>query len=125
MSGVAAFRLRLYEPPAAELRRTVEGDVPRWVRRLYQSYGADVGDAPLSASVEALAEGLGQRLQLLAMAVRKMERRGWSVAVEGDRLLVASGLTREETVAALEADGVWTVVRELAVRDGPEPVAWL
>jgi hypothetical protein len=122
---MAAFRLRLYDRPAEELRWTVEGDVPRWVRRLYQSYGADVGDAPLSASVEALAEGLGERLQLLALALRKMERRGWSVVLEGDCLLVASDLTRQATVAALQADGVWTVVRELALGAGPEPVAWL
>lgn len=122
---MAAFRLRLYDPPAAELDWTSGGEVPRWVRRLYQSYGAGAGSAPLSASVEALAEGLGERLQLLALAVRKMERRGWSVRLDGDRLLVASDLPRAATVAALEEDGVWAVVRELAVRDGDGAVGWL
>jgi hypothetical protein len=121
---MAAFRLRLYDPPAAELRWTVEGDVPRWVLRLYQSYGRDVATAPLSASIEAVAEGLGARLEALALAVRKMEARGWSVALEGDRLLVASDLTREATVAALEADGVWTVVRELGIGDGDGSLRW-
>lgn len=122
---MAAFRLRLYDPPADELRWTVGCDAPRWVRRLYQSYGADVDRAPLSASIEALAEGLAERLHLLALAVRKMERRGWSVTLDGDRLLVASDLPRAATMAALEADGVWTVVRELAVSDGDGPVGWL
>lgn len=122
---MAAFCLRLYDTPDAELRRTREGDVPRWVRRVYGSYGSDVAGAPLSASIEAVAEGLAGRLAALALAVRKMERRGWSVTLRGDRLLVASDPTVAATVAALEADGVWTVVRELAVPDGAGGPRWL
>ena len=122
---MAAFRLRLYDPPTDEVRRTRGDDVPRWVLRLYQSYGSDVEDAPLSASVEALAEGIGSRLEALALALRRMEARGWSVRLEADSVLVASGLPTEATVAALRADGVWTVVRELAFQDGAGDVRWI
>ena len=122
---MAAFRLRLYEAPREEVRWTREGDVPRWVLRLYQSYGWDPATAPLSTSVEALAQGLAERLKALALTLRKMEARGWSVRLEGDRVLAASDLTREAMVAALHADGVWTVVRELACRDETGGIRWL
>jgi hypothetical protein len=46
------------------------------------------------------------------------------VALDGSRLLVASDLTRAGTIAALEEDGVWTVVRELAVKDAAGDVDW-
>ncbi|HZV50336.1 MAG TPA: hypothetical protein VFD49_11270 [Candidatus Dormibacteraeota bacterium] len=122
---MAAFRLMVYEPPARELRWTRGVEIPRWVLRLYQSYGRDVADAPLSASIEALGEGLGERLKALALAVRKMEARGWNVALDGADLRVVSALSREETVEALRADGVWTVVRELAIKGPSGDIAWL
>ena len=122
---MAAFRLTVYEPPARELRWTRGVEIPRWVLRLYQSYGRDVADAPLSASIEALGEGLGERLKALALAVRKMEARGWNVALDGADLRVVSALSREETVEALRADGVWTVVRELAIKGPSGDIAWL
>ncbi len=122
---MAAFRLSVYGPPVQELRWTRGLEVPRWVLRLYQSYGREVSDAPLSASIEALGEGLGERLKVLALAVRKMEGRGWKIDLDGNDLRVVSGLPRRETVEALRADGVWTVVRELAVKDLSGEIAWL
>jgi hypothetical protein len=121
---VAVFRLALFGTAPEELRWTRDGEVPRWVLRVYQSYGRDADDAPLSASVEALSEGLAGRLKALALALRKMEDRGWEVSLDGRVLLVASALPRDATVEALQEDGVWTVVRELAVRDESGGIAW-
>src|SRR5579875_280061 len=114
---MAAFRLTVYGSLAEELRWTREVEAPRWVLRLYRSYGWEVADAPLSASIEALGEGLAERLKALALAMRKMEGRGWKVSLDGADLRVVSALSRAETVEALRADGVWTVVQELAIRD--------
>lgn len=122
---MAAFRLAVYETLSDEVRRTVEGTVPRWVLRIYESYGREAADAPLSASLEALSEGLAERLNTLSLALRKMEDRGWDVRLDGDLLRVASALSRAATVEALQTDGVWTVVRELAVKDEAGEIAWL
>lgn len=118
------LRLALYDPPAEELGRLRSEDVPRWVLRLYWSYGYDAERAPLSAAVEALAEGVGRRLEELALALRKIEGRGWHVEVDGAEVVVASDLPRGATIEALDADGVWTVVRAHAVKDAAGEVAW-
>ncbi len=121
---MATMRLRLYQRPLEELRQTVEGDVPRWVQRIYQSYGRTVADAPLSACVEALAEGLGSRLAHLALLLRKCESHGWTVTVDEDTLLVHTGLDIERSRRRLEDDGVWILAQQMAERGPDGEVAW-
>jgi hypothetical protein len=108
---VATLRVKLYGSPAQELARMREGDVPRWVGRIYGSYGKDVGTAPLSASIEAVAEELGRRLESVAMVLRKAEARGWRAEVRGDTLLIHTGLATRTAQERMEEDGVWTLVR--------------
>lgn len=113
-----AVRLRIFGRPDEELARTVGDRVPRWVQRLYESYGADLADPPLSASMEAIAEGLGHRLEGMALILRKAEARGWKAAVEEDELVIYTGIADEEVRALLEIDGVLTLVQEFAHREG-------
>ena len=114
------IHLQVYGRPIEELDRTVGTRAPRWIQRLYKSYGADLAHPPLSASIEAIAEGLGHRLQGLALVLRKAEARGWKAAVEADELVIYTGVGDEEVRAMLEEDGVLTLVQEFAHRDeGP------
>lgn len=112
------IHLQVYGRPVEELDHTVGARVPRWIERLYQSYGADLDNPPLSASMEAVAEGLGHRLEGLALILRKAEARGWRAAVEGDELVVYTGVGDDEVRAMLEADGVLTLVQEFAHSHG-------
>ena len=115
------IHLRVYGRPVDELERTVGKHVPRWVQRLYQSYRADLADPPLSASMEAVAEALGHRLEGMALILRWAEARGWKAAIEGDVLVIYTGTGDDEVRAQLEEDGVLTLVQEFARRDeGPD-----
>jgi hypothetical protein len=115
------IHLRVYAPPVVELDRTVGDRVPRWIQRLYESYGADLDNPPLSASMEAVAEGLLHRLEGLALILRKAEARGWKAAVEDDTLVIYTGIDEEEVRAQLEEDGVLSLVQEFATRDVAPP----
>lgn len=112
------IRLRVYGLPREELGRTLGERAPRWVQRLYESYGADAGNPPLSASMEAVAEGLNHRLEGMALILRKAEARGWKTALEGDELVIYTGIADEDVRAQLEEDGVLTLVQEFANREG-------
>jgi hypothetical protein len=111
------IHLRVYGRPFAELDRTVGARVPRHIQRLYESYGADVANPPLSASMEAVAEGLGHRLLGLALILRKTEARGWQASVEDDTLVIHTGIGAEEVRAQLEEDGVLSLLQEFAMRE--------
>lgn len=111
------IRLRVYGLPAEELGRTLGDRAPRWVQRLYQSYGADLTNPPMSASVEAVAEGLSHRLEGMALILRKAEARGWKTAIEGDELVIYTGIGNDEVRAMLEEDGVLTLVQEFTHRE--------
>ena len=76
---VAQLELGLFGTPRDELAGTVDGDVPEWIERLYQSYGTSADTAPASASVLALGESLGYRLRKLSVLLSKMEALGWSI----------------------------------------------
>lgn len=65
---MARLKLELFGTPSDELASTVDGDVPDWIESLYLSYGTTSERAPASASVLALAESLGYRLQALRPA---------------------------------------------------------
>lgn len=111
------IHLRVYARPAEEVGRTVGERVPRWIQRLYESYRADLANPPLSASMEAVAEALGHRLEGMALILRRAEARGWKAAVEDDMLVIYTGIDDDEVRAQLEEDGVLTLVQEFAHRD--------
>ncbi|MGI8609383.1 MAG: hypothetical protein ACR2MY_09185 [Candidatus Dormibacteria bacterium] len=111
------IHLRVYGLPENEVQRTTGKHMPHWIKRLYQSYGADPGRPPLSASMEAVAESLGHRLEGMALILQKAEARGWKAAVEGEELVIYTGIGDDEVYVQLEEDGVLTLVQELAHRD--------
>ena len=111
------IHLLVYGRPAGELERLVGERAPRWVQRLYESYGADLANPPLSASVEAMSEGLAHRLEGLALILRRAEARGWKAAIEDDILVIYTGIEEDKVRAQLEEDGVLTLVQEFARRD--------
>ncbi len=115
------IRLRVYGRPAAELDRTVGDRVPRWIQRLYESYGVDLKDPPLSASMEAVAEGLMHRLEGMALILRKAEAHGWNATVEADTMVIYTGISQEQVRTQLEEDGVLSLVQEFAIRDLEAP----
>jgi hypothetical protein len=117
------IHLRVYSAPSVELARTVGDRVPRWVQRIYESYGADLGDPPMSASMEAVAEGLLHRLEGLALILRRAEARGWRAEVEDDMLVIYTGISDDEVRRQLEEDGVLSLVQEFAIRDSDPPGA--
>src|SRR5437764_8464579 len=53
---VAHLTLGLFGTPRDELAATVDGEVPEWIERLYQSFGTSAESAPASASVLAGAD---------------------------------------------------------------------
>ena len=71
---MARLKLWLFGPPRDELADTVDGDVPEWIERLYESYGTTPDSAPASASVLALGESLVYRLRKLSVLL-KIEKR--------------------------------------------------
>ena len=123
---MAGFRLRLYGPPAEEIGAVRRPQAPRWTVRLYWTYGVeDPEQAPLSAAVEAVAEGLHERLKTLVKVLRKLEAEGWVTIVEDDEVRVVNDRSREQTHEILERQGVWGLAHHLAVKDSSGEIAWL
>lgn len=123
---MAAFRLHLYAPPPDEMASVRQPPVPRWALRLYMTYGVeDPERAPLSSTVQAVGEGLHERLVNLARVLRLVEAEGWTVTLDGDAIRVVNDRSREETHETLEQRGVWGLARHLAVKDESGEVAWL
>ncbi len=121
---MARLRLCLFGTPRDELASTVDGDVPEWIDRLYESYGTTAGAAPASASVLALGESLGIRLRKLSVLLAKMEKLGWSIRPQRWDLLASTDLDEVEAQAQLEAAGVWVIARQHAPLDKAGNVAW-
>ncbi|MFN2465789.1 MAG: hypothetical protein ABR598_05920 [Candidatus Dormibacteria bacterium] len=115
------IHLRVYSAPSVELGRTVGDRVPRWIQRIYESYGADLTNPPMSASMEAVAEGLLHRLEGLALILRRAEARGWTASVDDDQLVIYTGIGNDEVRRQLEEDGVLALVQEFAARDVESP----
>jgi hypothetical protein len=121
---VARLKLSLFGTPRDELASTVDGDVPEWIDRLYESYGTSAESAPASASVLALGESLGFRLRKLSVLLAKMEKLGWSIKPVRWDLLASTALGEAEAQAQLEAAGVWVIARQHAPLDKAGNVAW-
>jgi hypothetical protein len=121
---MATLKLGLFKTPRDELAETVDGEVPEWIERIYQSYGTTANTAPASASVLALSESLGFRLRKLALLLSKMEDLGWSIRPRRWDLLASTDLDEFEAAAQLEAAGVWIIAREHAPRDEGGNVRW-
>jgi hypothetical protein len=116
--------LGLFGTPRDELAETVDGDVPEWVERLYQSYGTTADSAPASASVLALGESLAYRLRKLALLLSKMEALGWTIAPRRWTLVASTRLDEIEAEAQLERAGVWVIARQHAPQDKQGNVRW-
>jgi hypothetical protein len=121
---VARLKLNLYGRPRDELASTVDGDVPEWIERLYESYATTAESAPASASVLALGESLGHRLRKLSLLLSKMERLGWSIKPRGWDLVASTDLDEIEAQAQLEDAGVWVIARQHAPVDKDGNVRW-
>ena len=121
---VARLTLSLYGPPRDELASTVDGEVPEWIDRLYESYGTTADAAPASASVLALGESLVYRLRKLSVLLKKMEALGWSIKPRRWDLLASTDLEEMEAQAQLEAAGVWMIARQHAPVDKDGNVRW-
>jgi hypothetical protein len=121
---VARLKLSLFGTPRDELASTVDGEVPEWIDRLYESYGTTAESAPASASVLALGESLGIRLRKLSVLLKKMEALGWSIKPLRWDLLASTDLDEVEAQAQLEAAGVWVLARQHAPLDKAGNVAW-
>lgn len=121
---MARLKLCLFGTPRDELASTVDGDVPEWIERLYESYGTTADAAPASASVLALGESLGIRLRKLSVLLAKMERLGWSITPARWDLIASTDLDEVEAQAQLEAAGVWVIARQHAPLDKAGNVAW-
>jgi hypothetical protein len=121
---VARLKLTLFGPPREELAGTVDGEVPEWIERLYESYGTTADSAPASASVLALGESLVYRLRKLSVLLKKMEALGWSIKPRRWDLLASTDLDEIEAQAQLEAAGVWVIARQHAPVDNEGNVRW-
>ena len=121
---VAQLQLGLFGTPRDELASTVDGDVPEWIERLYQSYGTSAETAPASASVLALGESLGYRLRKLSVLLSKMEALGWSIKPRRWDLVAKTDLNEVEAQEQLEAAGVWVIARQHAPVDNAGNVRW-
>jgi hypothetical protein len=121
---VARLKLCLFGTPRDELASTVDGDVPEWIDRLYESYGTTAETAPASASVLALGESLAYRLRKLSVLLKKMEALGWSIKPLRSDLLASTDLDEGEAQSQLEAAGVWVIARQHAPLDKAGNVAW-
>ena len=121
---VARLKLSLFGPPREELANTVDGEVPEWIERLYESYGTSADSAPASASVLALGESLVYRLRKLSVLLKKMETLGWSIKPGCWDLLASTDLDETEAQAQLEAEGVWLIARQHAPVDIKGIVLW-
>jgi len=121
---VARLTLSLFGPPREELASTVDGEVPEWIERLYESYGTTADSAPASASVLALGESLVYRLRKLSLLLKKMEALGWSIKPLRWDLLASTDLGEIEAQAQLEDAGVWVIARQHAPVDKDGNVRW-
>ena len=121
---MARLKLCLFGIPRDELASTVDGEVPEWIERLYESYGTTAESAPASASVLALGESLVYRLRKLSVLLAKMEKLGWSIKPLRWDLLATTDLDEDEAQAQLEAAGVWVIARQHAPLDKAGNVAW-
>ena len=121
---MARLKLCIFGTPRDELASTVDGEVPEWIDRLYESYGTTAESAPASASVLALGESLGIRLRKLSVLLKKMEALGWSIKPLRWDLLASTDLDEVEAQAQLEAAGVWVLARQHAPLDKAGNVAW-
>ncbi len=121
---MARLKLSLYGQPRDELASTVDGDVPEWIDRLYESYGTSADSAPASASVLALGESLVYRLRKLSVLLKKMEALGWSIKPREWDLLASTDLDEIEAQAQLEEAGVWVIARQHAPVDKDGNVRW-
>src|ERR1700704_5210855 len=121
---MARLKLCLFGPPRDELARAVDGEVPEWIERLYESYGTSADAAPASASVLALGESLVYRLRKLSVLLKKMEALGWSIKPRRWDLLASIELDEIEAQAQLEAAGVWVIARQHAPVDKDGNVRW-
>jgi hypothetical protein len=121
---VVRLKLFLFGPPRDELASTVDGDVPEWIDRLYESYGTSAGSAPASASVLALGESLGHRLRKLSLLLSKMEALGWSIKPGRWDLVASTDLDQVEAQTQLEDAGVWVIARQHAPVDKDGQVRW-
>ena len=121
---VARLKLSLFGPPRDELASTVDGEVPEWIERLYESYGTTAESAPASASVLALGESLVYRLRKLSILLKKMEVLGWSIKPRRWELFASTDLDEVEAQAQLEAAGVWVIARLHAPVDKHGNVRW-
>jgi hypothetical protein len=121
---VARLKLGLYGAPRDELASTVDGDVPDWIERLYESYGTTADRAPASASVLALAESLAYRLRKLSVLLSKMEALGWEIKPRQWDLVASTALDETDAQAQLEAAGVWVIARMHAPVDDAGNVRW-
>ncbi len=52
-SSMATLKLAVFGTPRDELARTVDGEVPEWIQRLYAGYGTTAETVPASHSVRA------------------------------------------------------------------------
>lgn len=121
---MATLKLALFGPPREELARTVDGEVPEWIHRLYASYATSAGSAPASASVLALGEDLGFRLRKLALLLAKMEAEGWRIEPRQWDLLAHTDLDDAAAQAQLENAGVWLIAKQHAPLDAEGNVRW-
>ena len=121
---MARLKLGLFGIPRDELATTVDGEVPEWIERLYESYGTTAETAPASASVLALGESLVYRLRKLSILLKKMEALGWSIKPRRWDLLASTDLDEIEAQAQLEAAGVWVIARQHAPVDKEGNVHW-
>jgi hypothetical protein len=121
---MASLSLGLFGTPRDELADTVDGDVPEWIERLYQSYGTSAESAPASASVLALGESLAHRLRKLSLLLSKMEALGWTIAPRRWTLVATTSLDEAEAESQLEAAGVWIIARQHAPHDKAGNVRW-
>jgi hypothetical protein len=121
---VATLTLGLFGTPRDELANTVDGDVPEWIERLYQSYGTTAESAPASASVLALGESLGHRMRKLSLLLSKMEALGWTISPRRWTLVATTNLDEVRAEAELERAGVWVIASQYAARDKAGNVRW-
>lgn len=121
---MATLSLSLFGTPRDELAGTVDGDVPEWIERLYQSYGTTADSAPASASVLALGESLAYRMRKLSLLLGKMESLGWTISPRRWSLIATTRLDEVEAEAQLERAGVWVIARQHAPHDAEGNVRW-
>jgi hypothetical protein len=114
---MAELKFHLYERPRAEVAPFISGNPPRWVLRVFQTYGADAKEFPASAVVEALGETIARRLEGIAYVMRKAENRGWLVELTGDVVSIESMVSAARTRELMEEDGVWDLACRYLRRD--------